>query len=74
MNIKNVIEELKLENIEVSHTNINAFDPNDQNILAVICGSDLVNSISYQDKIVLDNLLDDNELKTKLIEFLKAYE
>nr|WP_231918075.1 MULTISPECIES: hypothetical protein [unclassified Spiroplasma] len=74
INIKNIIEELKLDNIEVNHTNVNSFDSNDQKILAVICGSDLVDSVHYEPKIVLDNLLNKDELKSKLIKFLEDYE
>ncbi len=73
INIKNLIKELNLNQIEVIHTNVNAFDPNDQQILAIICGSDLANTIPYDHKIILDNLLDETELKTKLITFLNDY-
>ncbi|ELL44639.1 PTS system ascorbate-specific transporter IICB component [Spiroplasma melliferum IPMB4A] len=74
MNIKKLVQELNLPHLEVSHTNVNAFDATDQQILAVICGTDLADSIPYQDKIMLDNLLDETELKEKLVRFLQEYE
>ncbi|QVK06305.1 PTS ascorbate-specific subunit IIBC [Mycoplasma mycoides] len=69
MNLKNVVKELDLP-IQITHTNLNSFDPNDESILAVVCGIDLQNSIDFKQKIVLENLLDQNEAKQKIIEFL----
>ncbi|QVK03088.1 PTS ascorbate-specific subunit IIBC [Mycoplasma mycoides] len=69
MNLKNVVKELELP-IQITHTNLNSFDPNDETILAVVCGIDLQNSIDFKQKIVLENLLDQNEAKQKIIEFL----
>lgn len=69
MNLKNVVKELDLP-IQITHTNLNSFDPNDEAILAVVCGIDLQNSIDFKQKIVLENLLDQNEAKQKIIEFL----
>ncbi|ACU78241.1 PTS system ascorbate-specific enzyme IIC/IIB [synthetic Mycoplasma mycoides JCVI-syn1.0] len=69
MNLKNVVKELDLP-IQITHTNLNSFDPNDETILAVVCGIDLQNSIDFKQKIVLENLLDQNEAKQKIIEFL----
>lgn len=74
MNIKKIVQELNLEYLEVTHTNVNSFDATDQQILAVICGTDLADSIPYQNKIMLDNLLDETELKEKLLQFLQEYE
>ncbi|CBW54104.1 Conserved hypothetical protein, predicted transport protein [Mycoplasma mycoides subsp. capri LC str. 95010] len=69
MNLKNVVKDLDLP-IQITHTNLNSFDPNDESILAVVCGIDLQNSIDFKQKIVLENLLDQNEAKQKIIEFL----
>ncbi|QVK07177.1 PTS ascorbate-specific subunit IIBC [Mycoplasma mycoides] len=69
MNLKNVVKQLDLP-IQITHTNLNSFDPNDEAILAVVCGIDLQNSIDFKQKIVLENLLDQNEAKQKIIEFL----
>ncbi|WP_368487190.1 PTS sugar transporter subunit IIC [Spiroplasma sp. DGKH1] len=74
MNIKSVVDELKIKNIEVSHTNVNSFDANDNKILAVVCGNDLKDSIKFTNKLVLDNLLDKNELKGKLQAFFQDNE
>ncbi len=70
MNIKNNVQELNLPHLEVTHTNVNVFDATDQQILAVICGTDLADSIPYKNKIMLDNLLDETELKEKILQFL----
>ncbi|QVJ96643.1 PTS ascorbate-specific subunit IIBC [Mycoplasma mycoides subsp. capri] len=69
MNLKNVVKQLDLP-IQITHTNLNSFDPNDESILAVVCGIDLQSSIDFKQKIVLENLLDQNEAKQKIIEFL----
>ncbi|WP_342255546.1 hypothetical protein [Spiroplasma endosymbiont of Poecilobothrus nobilitatus] len=73
INIKRIVQELNLPRLEVTHTNVNAFDDTDQQILAVICGADLAHSIPYQNKIMLDNLLDETELKEKLLQFLQEH-
>ncbi|WP_434334731.1 PTS ascorbate-specific subunit IIBC [Mycoplasma capricolum subsp. capricolum] len=69
MNLKNVIKELDLP-IQITHTNLNSFDPTDETILAVVCGIDLQNSINFERKIVLENLLDQDQAKQKIKEFL----
>ncbi|WFQ92759.1 PTS ascorbate-specific subunit IIBC [Mycoplasma feriruminatoris] len=69
MNLKNVVEQLDLP-IIVTHTNLNSFDPNDESILAVVCGIDLQNSINFERKIVLENLLDQQQAKQKIEELL----
>lgn len=71
MNIKDVVEELDREDIDVDHTNLNSFDPSDSEILAVICGNDLSDSIDFDKKIILNNLFDKDELKEKIEEFLE---
>lgn len=73
MNIKKVVEELKLNELEVTHTNINSFDSSDDKILVVICGADLADSINFDQKIILNNLLDSQELKNKIVEFLNHH-
>lgn len=73
MNIKDVVEDLEQDDIEIGHTNLNSFDPEDKSITAIICGKDLEESINFEHKIVLENLFDKNELKEKLIEFLNEY-
>lgn len=74
MNLKKAVAELKLDEIEVTHTNINSFDGSDEKILAVICGADLSDSINYDNKIILNNLLDQTEIKNKIVEFLNNHE
>ncbi|WP_434343285.1 PTS ascorbate-specific subunit IIBC [Mycoplasma sp. 06067-C1-B144P-99-0482-3] len=69
MNLKNVIKELDLP-IQITHTNLNSFDPTDETTLAVVCGIDLQNSINFERKIVLENLLDQDQAKQKIKEFL----
>ncbi|UWD35079.1 PTS ascorbate-specific subunit IIBC [Mycoplasma cottewii] len=70
MNLKNVVKKLDLP-IEVIHTNLNSFDSNDESILAVVCGVDLENSINFDRKIVLENLLDPKQAEEKIKEFLE---
>jgi galactitol-specific phosphotransferase system IIB component len=70
MNIKKALEELDIDDIEVTHTNLNSFDSNDTSITAIVCGKDLSDAIDFQNKVVLNNLLDINEIKIKISEFL----
>ncbi|WP_434341954.1 PTS ascorbate-specific subunit IIBC [Mycoplasma putrefaciens] len=70
MNLKNVVKQLGLD-IQVTHTNLNSFDATDDSILAVVCGSDLENSIDFDRKIVLENLLDQKQAEEKIREFLR---
>lgn len=72
MNIKDVVEELDREDIEVEHTNLNSFDASDDSISAVICGNDLSDSIDFDKKIILNNLFDKDELREKIENFLEA--
>lgn len=70
MNIKDVLATLGRSDIEAAHTNLNSFDPTDSEILAVICGQDLYDSIDFDEKIVLENLLDKDELEEKVDKYL----
>ncbi|WP_041618862.1 hypothetical protein [Spiroplasma taiwanense] len=74
MNIKNVLNQMGRDDIIVEHANLNLFDSNDSSINAVICGIDLSDSIDFEQKIVLNNLLDNDEIEEKLTEFLEKYE
>lgn len=71
INLKTVLRDMQIQIIEVDHTNVNSFNKDDPKILAVVCGVDLANSIDFDNKIILNNLLDRNELKNKLKEFLQ---
>ncbi|ATZ16304.1 PTS system IIB component (L-Asc family) [Entomoplasma freundtii] len=70
MNLKDVLANLNRDDLEAAHTNLNSFDPTDTDILAVVCGLDLEESIDFDRKIILQNLFDKNELETKLESFL----
>jgi len=72
MNLKAVVNEIGHGEIEVGHTNLNSFDPQDNSITAVVCGRDLDPSINFSKKIVLENLFDKDELKEKILNFLEA--
>ncbi|ATZ17131.1 PTS system, ascorbate-specific IIB component [Williamsoniiplasma luminosum] len=73
MNIKDVTEQLDID-CEVGHTNLNSFIANDSSITAVICGSDLADSIEHPNKIILQNLFDKEEIKEKISKFMEVYE
>ena len=74
MNVKSVLTELNLtdNDVYVTHKNLNSFSPADD-FDYVVCGMDLADSITFdaQRKIVLNNIMDKDELKTKLKEYLK---
>lgn len=73
LNVKKVIQELKLSesDFEITHKNLNSYSPND-NFNYVICGTDLADSIDSGNgiKIVLENIMDVNELQEKLKKYL----
>lgn len=72
LNVKKALVELNIPDnqFEVTHKNLNSYSPHD-NFDYIICGSDLADQIDAGKgtKIVLSNIMDINELKTKL----KAY-
>lgn len=74
MNAKKALEELGLseDDVMVTHKNLNSYSPND-GFDYIICGMDLADSIDEGKgkKIVLENLMDQNELKEKISSILK---
>lgn len=73
INSKQVLDELGISSeYEVSHENLNTYNPGNYDF--VICGEDLADSIDAGTgkKIVLTNLMDTEELKTKLISAIKG--
>lgn len=69
MNIQQVCKEIGLD-AEVSHTNIGSFDPLNTDLL--VCGEDLSDTLVFENKIVLKNLIDKEETKTKLLKFIEG--
>lgn len=73
MNAKNVLNELNLtdSDVSVTHKNLNSYSPND-GFDYIICGMDLADSIDAGQgkKIILSNLMDKDELKEKIQEFI----
>lgn len=74
LNAKKAISELGLteNDVMITHKNLNSYSVND-GFDFVICGVDLADSIDAGKgtKIVLENLMDQNELKEKLSSILK---
>lgn len=74
LNAKKALEELGISenDVLVTHKNLNSYSPND-GFDYIICGMDLADSIDEGNgkKIVLENLMDQNELKEKLSSILK---
>lgn len=70
INIKKVLEQLgkNLDDFEITHKNLNSYSPSD-NYDIVVCGSDLEDLVQVNSgtKIVLNNLMDIEALKNKLI-------
>ncbi|ARU91701.1 PTS system ascorbate-specific enzyme IIC/IIB [Spiroplasma clarkii] len=63
MNINETCKALKID-AEVSHINLGSFDPNATDV--VVCGADLEDSIEFQEKIVLQNIVDKDETFEKI--------
>lgn len=73
MNVKNVLNELNISenDVLVTHKNLNSYSPAD-GFDFIICGVDLADSIDAGNgkKIVLNNLMDKEELKSKIQEII----
>lgn len=70
MNIKEVLKDLNVSDVEVEHSDLGSVT-NDSADLFVV-GSDLEDSASsLEDLLVLDNILDKNELKSKISVYLE---
>lgn len=70
LNIKSVLKDMGIINIEVGHTSIAQSNPDLADLFVV--GADLAGSLnSYTNLVVLKNIMDKNELKEKLTEYVK---
>ncbi|WP_342268492.1 PTS sugar transporter subunit IIB [Spiroplasma endosymbiont of Aspidapion aeneum] len=66
MNIKEVCKSINL-NADVSHISVDSFNPIGVDL--VVCGADIADSLNFENKIVLVNLMDKKLLKEKLQKF-----
>lgn len=70
MNIKEVLKELNVSNIEVDHADLGSTTPDMAELFVI--GRDLAESASnLGELIILDNILDKEELKSKVGSHLK---
>ncbi|MGY6172387.1 PTS sugar transporter subunit IIB [Candidatus Mycoplasma pogonae] len=71
MNVKSMLDKLKIDYETVEHTNISSF--NGANYNFIVIGADVAPALDYpQEKmVVLTNILSLDELETKLKAFLK---
>jgi PTS system ascorbate-specific IIB component len=68
MNVKTLIKDLGLD-IEVEHTDLGSAWPGIADL--IICGSDLYDNCKrFADTMPLQNIMDKNELKEKLVDYL----
>ena len=71
MNVKVVLKELGLEDIEVEHTDLGSAWPGIADV--IVCGSDLYDNLQrFGDTIALKNIMDKDELRLKLSEYLTS--
>ncbi|MBN2604970.1 MAG: PTS sugar transporter subunit IIB [Bacilli bacterium] len=69
MNVKTVLKELGLNNIEVEHTDLGSAWPGIGDL--IVCGSDLYDNLKkFGDTLALKNIMDKNELKEKMSQYL----
>lgn len=69
LNVKSVLADMGISNIEVGHTSIAQANPSMADLFVV--GADLEGSLSnYPNLVVLKNIMDKTELKEKLQEKL----
>jgi len=70
MNVKAVLKDLGLPQIEVEHTDLGSAWPGIADL--IVCGNDLYdNLIKFGDVVGLSNIMDKVELKNKLEAYLK---
>ncbi|MDY0393741.1 PTS sugar transporter subunit IIB [Virgibacillus halophilus] len=70
MNVKDVLKDLSAEGIEVEHSDLGSATSDMADLF--ICGKDLADAASgLGELVVLDNILDENELKEKIGDKLK---
>ncbi len=73
MNVQDVLRELGVDGVEVEHSTVSDVMPGAADLFIV--GRDLgdfIANISDEEKVVLDNILDKEELKGKLSEKFNA--
>ena len=70
MNIKAIVEELKC-NCEVNNIDLSSVSFSNSNLY--VMGVDIANSCQVPNKIILENLIDKGELKTKLLAWLQEH-
>lgn len=65
LNIKNALNELGVENAEVTHSDLGGASPQDADVFIV--GRDLADATAqFPQRIILDSIIDKEELKEKL--------
>ncbi len=70
LNIKSVLSDLGINDIEVDHTSVTQATPDMADYFVV--GKDLADSLpNFKNKIIMKNLMDKEELKEKLIKEIK---
>jgi len=71
MNINNILNELGVSGVEVSHTDVGSATPDLADVW--ICATDIAESIqSLGEVVVLDNIIDTDLMREKLKEMLTA--
>lgn len=71
VNVQSVLKDLGLTEIEVEHCDLGSAWPGIADL--IVSGADLADNVSrFADNIALTNIMDKNELKEKLVEYLKA--
>ncbi len=69
MNIKSILKELNIDNVEVNNTDLASASPTMADIAVI--GKDLSNSLTgFNDVIVLNSIIDKKELNEKITEML----
>lgn len=70
MNVKAVIKDIGMENVDVEHTDLSSAWKGIADV--IVCGADLYDNLTrYGDTLPIRNLLDKNEIKTKLVAYLE---
>lgn len=65
MNVERVLKKLNIKGVSVSHTALSEITENDADLFVV--GADLAPQLShFQSKIILNQLMDMNEIETKI--------
>ena len=71
MNIKSIVKDLTSKDIDFEVNNIDLASISSSNSNLYVMGADIANSCTVDNKLILNNLINKNELKDKLTQWIE---